>query len=266
MELHVDNRECTVDYFRGKAYPWVHFGNLDLGDYVFKVKGTVVCIIERKTVEDLANSIRDGRYREQKARLFSQYDSRQIMYLVEGDVTVPNGSIQYNKVSRSTIYSSLLNLLLRDGLHLFMTQTTQDTILFLEEFAQKLHKQGTRFLASSEGARSTETCLFQSMKTSSKKKMTPDLVYRVQLSAIPGVSLKTASTIMESYPTLQSLMEGLGALPPEERFNTICNLRSASQPLESHGDWGKSCTQCDAFLFPNAPSSPSSSDGVHCAD
>ena len=131
-------------------------------------------------------------------------------------------------MTRSTIYSSLLNLLLRDGLHLFMTQSTQDTILFLEEFAQKLQKQGTRFLASSQNSRSTETCLFQSMKASAKKKMTPELVYRVQLSAIPGVSLKTATTIMESYPTLQSLMEKLSPLPPEERRTVICNLRSTS--------------------------------------
>ena len=96
MELHIDNRECTVDHFHGKAYPWVYFGNLDLGDYVFKMNGSVVCIIERKTVEDLANSIRDGRYREQKARLFSQYDPRQIMYLVEG-------TLLYRMVLFSTI-------------------------------------------------------------------------------------------------------------------------------------------------------------------
>ena len=264
MELHIDNRECTVDHFHGKAYPWVYFGNLDLGDYVFKMNGSVVCIIERKTVEDLANSIRDGRYREQKARLFSQYDPRQIMYLVEGDVTVPNGSIQYNKVTRSTIYSSLLNLLLRDGLHLFMTQSTQDTILFLEEFAQKLQKQGTRFLASSQNSRSTETCLFQSMKASAKKKMTPELVYRVQLSAIPGVSLKTATTIMESYPTLQSLMEKLSPLPPEERRTVICNLRSTSTGKPRR--LGKKVAHNVAhFLFPSAPSS-SSDDGDHSAD
>lgn len=227
MELHIDNRECTVHYFRDKAYPWVHFKNLDLGDYVFQVNGEVVCVIERKTVEDLANSIRDGRYREQKARLFAQYERRQIMYLLEGDVTIPNDSIEFNKVSRSTVYSSLINLLLRDGLSLFMTQSVHDTTLFLEEFAKKLQSQGTRFLKASDASRSTETCLFQSMKASGKKKMTPELVCRVQLSAIPGVSLKSANTIMEFYPTLASLVESLRPLSPEKRFELVCNLRSA---------------------------------------
>ena len=69
MEFIIDNRESIKKYFIEKNVKYVTFSNLDLGDYLFKYNGEVVAIIERKTIDDMANSIKDGRYREQKSRL-----------------------------------------------------------------------------------------------------------------------------------------------------------------------------------------------------
>ena len=94
MELIIDNRESIKKYFNDKNLEWVKFQNLDLGDYVFNYNEELVCIIERKTIEDLASSIKDGRYREQKSRLIMNYPKSKLIYLIEGDFTKPNNSIK----------------------------------------------------------------------------------------------------------------------------------------------------------------------------
>ena len=47
----------------------------------FKLENKNFIIIERKTVEDLAASIKDGRYREQKARLLKHFSKNQILIM-----------------------------------------------------------------------------------------------------------------------------------------------------------------------------------------
>ena len=67
MTIKVDIREkdlYTLISNKTKA----EYENLTLGDIVISVKNELV-IIERKTLKDLAASIKDGRYREQSFRL-----------------------------------------------------------------------------------------------------------------------------------------------------------------------------------------------------
>jgi len=69
----------------------------------FYKKNIIYFIIERKTIQDYANSIRDGRYREQKQRLLSNYTLSQIIYLIEGDFC------DYHKLNFSKIKNDILN-------------------------------------------------------------------------------------------------------------------------------------------------------------
>ena len=72
IELLIDNRETKIkEHFKNKDY--VTIENLELGDIIFKYNNEIVLIIERKTLSDLAASIKDGRYNEQKKRLLSNY-------------------------------------------------------------------------------------------------------------------------------------------------------------------------------------------------
>ena len=146
MELIIDNRESLKDYFLENDFKWCKTENLDIGDYIFNYKSKLVCVIERKTIDDLANSIKDGRYREQKERLLKLYPKNKIMYLIEGDITKPNKSIKYNKVSKKTIYSSLINVYLRDNISIHRTNNISESIEFLKEMADKIERQGMNFL------------------------------------------------------------------------------------------------------------------------
>ena len=83
MELIIDNRESTKSYFEEKNYEWVSFENLDIGDYMFKYEDKIILVIERKSIQDLASSIKDGRYREQKSRLLNNYSKNNVLFLIE---------------------------------------------------------------------------------------------------------------------------------------------------------------------------------------
>ena len=110
MELIIDNRESTKSYFEEKNYEWISFENLDIGDYIFKYEEKIILVIERKSIQDLASSIKDGRYREQKSRLLNNYSKNNVLFLIEGDLMFDNKSINFNKVDKYTIYSTLINL------------------------------------------------------------------------------------------------------------------------------------------------------------
>ena len=65
-------------------------------------------IFERKSINDLATSINDGRYTEQSFRLDkSSIHNHNIIYLIEGDIRQYNGGTRINK---NTLYSSMVSL------------------------------------------------------------------------------------------------------------------------------------------------------------
>lgn len=60
---------------------------LNIGDFVWLLDGKVLnYIIERKKADDLASSIIDGRYKEQKYRL-KMSNIKNVFYLFEGHAT-----------------------------------------------------------------------------------------------------------------------------------------------------------------------------------
>ena len=88
MELKIDNREKIKNLFPKDLN--ITFENLDIGDYMYKLDGRPFLVIERKTVCDYAASIRDGRNKEQKTRLIELSKNCNVIYLVEGNLSVIN--------------------------------------------------------------------------------------------------------------------------------------------------------------------------------
>ena len=105
IEMLVDTRELKLlDYIKNVSF--VKIKQLDIGDIHYLINDKVVFIIERKTFEDLSNSIKDGRFREQKVRLQKCLSQNiDIIYLIEGDIRVFKDTARINK---RALYSSLL--------------------------------------------------------------------------------------------------------------------------------------------------------------
>ena len=245
MELLIDNRESIKKYFLEKNLDYVTYHNLDLGDYIFKYKDEVVAIIERKTIDDMANSIKDGRYREQKSRLLENYNKTKIIYLIEGDLTKANKSVNYNRVSKSTIYSSLINMYLRDHINVFHTNNETETVEFLDEFCKKIIKQGTTFLHKKNNK---EDSLFHNLK-SKKKHIEPNMVYKLQLSSIPCISSKYADAIIKNYPTMIQLITSLKDMETKERIELIKNIKYSVNESKKRRLGTKVATNLNNYLF-----------------
>jgi ERCC4-type nuclease len=110
---------------------------LPLGDIIIMhptLKDVEALMIERKCVNDLLSSIKDGRYEEQSYRLNGNaVHNHNIMYLIEGDVR--KGSL---KSMSQMLYSAMFSLNYYKGFSVMRTFNLEETALFLCNSVVKL--------------------------------------------------------------------------------------------------------------------------------
>ena len=191
--------------------------NIPLGDIIiYDDNNNEKLIIERKTLLDLAASIRDGRYTEQGFRLQQcSMHNHNIIYLIEGD-------LRYYKPFKSTIdkkalLSSMVSINYFKGFSLFRTITLTETAEWLLQLTRKLHKESaltayyekTITETPSENTEIINDCYSSAMKRVKKENINPTNIGEIMLSQIPGVSNASAIAIMSKYSTIQNLIQKL---------------------------------------------------------
>ena len=72
---------------------------------LIKYDNELLLIIERKTLSDLASSVKDGRCKQQKIRLLNNFPKHKICYLIEGDLN-KSKMITYRRIEN--VYIKLL--------------------------------------------------------------------------------------------------------------------------------------------------------------
>ncbi|KAK0729107.1 ERCC4 domain-containing protein [Apiosordaria backusii] len=92
-------------------------------------------IVERKRLDDLIGSIKDGRFHEQKFRL-RRSGIKNVIYLVE-EITIDPGRLQR---SEEMVQSAIASLQVVNGYFLKKTQKIDDTIRYLASMTQMLQK------------------------------------------------------------------------------------------------------------------------------
>ena len=203
---------------------------LHIGDVVFEDDaGKPVIIFERKTLADLAASIKDGRYSEQSFRLDKEpIHNHNIVYIIEGDIERYNEKRTH--ISKKTLISCMFSLLYYKGFSVLRTNTiceTADTIIY---FASKHNKTlineknrkpfydiiepvGLDMNATVDGIKEStdieESEKYCSVLKGHKEKneyITPENINIIMLSCIPGINSKTATQLMSEYKTVQNLL------------------------------------------------------------
>lgn len=193
IQLDIDYRERgIIELIEGKDDD-VKVCNLVIGDFLIKEGDTIQYVIERKTVLDLASSIVDGRFREQKQRILeSIQDSSKVIYIIEGR----RNKEKYGGISKKIIDSAIINLTLVHKYNVICTEDEKDTLTQVLSICDKLkdNKFGT----------------IQTGPVKLKKKSTSlvENVFVNMLSMIPGVSLNIAKKIEEEYKSMNELMIG----------------------------------------------------------
>ena len=96
MNIIVDTRESNILSLlpNDNESFMITSENLTIGDvHLCTPDNTPIVIFERKTVNDLAASIQDGRYKEQSLRLHnSTIPNHHIIFLIEGDIDSYKGN------------------------------------------------------------------------------------------------------------------------------------------------------------------------------
>jgi ERCC4-type nuclease len=212
----------------------VKIEQLHIGDIVLEDQtGKPIIIFERKTLNDLAASIKDGRYNEQSFRLDKeQIHNHNIIYIIEGDLERYNE--KRNHISKKTIISTIFSLLYYKGFSVYRTNTifeTADTVLFFADkynrtrISEKTRKPyydsntlqvNSSFSPDSHNTQkspnksdSDESEKYCGVVKGHKEKneyITPENINIIMLSCIPGINSKTAIQIMCEYKTIQNLL------------------------------------------------------------
>ena len=216
---------------------------LPLGDIIIynPEKEEDLVIIERKSINDLFSSIKDGRYEEQSFRLNGlQHPNHNIIYLIEGDINKYN-RFKDNKTEKLTLYSAIFSLNYFKGFSVIRTFSLDESALFICNSANKLRKglsenKKPHYQQVNKNKESTLNSINEEQKGGDnlpeekddnndsninnkdyinvvkkvkKENITPDNIDEIMLCQIPGISSVTALAIIEKYKSIYNLIISL---------------------------------------------------------
>ena len=194
MEIIIDNRENSLIKLLEENKKVFIKKNLEIGDIQFIENDKLIYIVERKTINDLGASIKDGRYKEQKIRLLSNH-SNNIYYIIEGNID------DCNTLNRKALLGSIINMSFRDNIKVISSNNIKDTYDIILQIRRKYDEGKFKEIESS-----TDNYV-SSIKMNKKENMSKELCNIVQLATIPGVSQKISKIILEKYGSMSNLIE-----------------------------------------------------------
>ena len=199
MNILIDSREKDLITMFSLLKPDINIitQQLALGDSIIGDK----IIIERKTLTDLAASIKDGRYREQSFRLQKSLEEGfSVIYMIEGNLDLYVGNITKDTIVR-TMYS-----LTTKGFQVFLTKHVKETAYFIIQIAEKIKSKETK----SSGVYEETEGIIQKQKNTN---ITRDNISIFMLCQIPGISTVTATVLMDNYKHITLLIKALSENP-----------------------------------------------------
>ena len=245
MKIILDERESAL---------WTKMTNTDiklvlskcvlpLGDISIRTDNDEeIILLERKSLQDLLSSIKDGRYAEQSHRLqhSTGIHSHNIVYIIEGIMS------QCSNKERKMIYSAMTTLSIFKGFSVIRTSGVQETADWISAMADKINRElekgkTMRFLRPSSDSNpdtnkqpeELDTNLQQVIpeycsvvKKVKKDNLTPENMGQMILCQIPSISSVSAIAIMEKYKSISQLMRELVNDP-----NCLNDVRANSRKL-----------------------------------
>lgn len=221
-ELVIDYRERDVIKQITTNYPNISpiiTENLPIGDILFRVKEKPVFIIERKTVSDLIASIKDGRYRNQKNRLKLAIEPSRCLYLIEGNLPSVDCH-QIQNLSIKSVYGSLIHTMVRDHNFVFRTQSLEESVAFISDFATRWFALPTDWFQVDLDKPTTDIP-FQMKK---RGDISTTTCFEYQLAQIPSISLTKAKIISAKFPSMQTLITHLNSTSQSDRVHNLAEL------------------------------------------
>ena len=195
VEQALERRGCSVQRRR-----------LDVGDVL--IEGPTRICLERKRWADLASSICDGRFHEQKMRMVE--DGVKYAYVVEGELPDWDGS--YRSMSHKCLWGAVVKTSVRDGIPVLHTASVEDTSCLLQ------------YIAKDDAACLSELPRRVLPGVQKRKRDNlggPASVLIAMLSIVPGMSASKAEAVVSAFPSASDLC----AATQSDLENVSCGSR-----------------------------------------
>jgi ERCC4-type nuclease len=199
---------------------WAEKTTLDVGDIAFYAATDVsgahpLVVLERKTAEDLGASQKDGRYREQRARLYALRGAgTSIAYLVEAPHWSPTLSTSWCRgtFNEVNLQQAIVRLQLRYTIPVFQASCMRETIQWIRRIGKALAADPTVFKTGmATTACDAAAAYTEAIHVKKADNNTPERIFLSFLLSIPGMGKAAASALADevksSFTTLQSLSE-----------------------------------------------------------
>jgi ERCC4-type nuclease len=189
MQLSIDRREIRLSHALAE-FPHT-LVSLPVGDILCEYQdGRSSWVAERKTVADLASSIKSGRWSEQTSRLHQAVYAR-IFFIVEGDLRWPDFPYK-------SLLGALLNAELRPSSHVIRSVDVDETAAIAIALSGKTGSPPPSIPSG-----------LSPPKPTSKRKRDSETVWSRQLMCIPSISEKTAKALLNHFGNLPALIAAL---------------------------------------------------------
>jgi len=215
MLIRVDTREDVLyGLFQANASAHVlRSESLPVGDVIISSSdgATDYLVFERKSLQDLASSICDGRYKEQSLRLqaFPGVHAHNVVYVVEGDFS--RYSARFSHIGKGALLSAMCSLNYYKGFSVVRTMSVAETFEIVQSYANKLAASPAPYghYHCVTPSSPEDYCSALKVKQVKCENITPQNIGEIMLCNIPGISNKTAAAVMKKYTTLRALMDAL---------------------------------------------------------
>ncbi|RZF43644.1 hypothetical protein LSTR_LSTR009241 [Laodelphax striatellus] len=211
---------------------------LTVGDFVWVCQDAASArelllpyIVERKRADDLAKSIKDGRFREQKFRL-KQLPIAERIYLVEELKRKDRPGLPF-----STLMQAATNTQLVDGFKVKFTNNLKHSMQYLatmtefltEAFSKKILLSCPKDQLPPFNMKDDSSHLMTfkdfTRNTAKKRKYTVGEMFLKHLLQLRGMSVEKAKAVVSLYPTPSHLMEAYRDCEPSKKRMMLAKLR-----------------------------------------
>ncbi|GIY06476.1 crossover junction endonuclease MUS81 [Caerostris darwini] len=191
-------------------------------------------VVERKRMDDLAHSIKDGRFREQKFRMKNS-GLRNPIYLVENC-----SGAKYLGLPESTLEQAMINTQICDGFNVKRTQGIKESVAYLSLVTKMLRSKyqdltlmsGSRDIVQKKSLSSNVFMSFKDFNCSSvkNKSLTVKEMFAKHLLQFFGLSVDRAAAIVEIFKTPSDLLEAYEECHSEnEKVQLISSIKYGLQ-------------------------------------
>jgi len=193
---------------------------LPVGDIAIRVGETDDVLLERKSVDDLASSHGDGRYKEQRARLLAQRGTGvSIGYIVEGTASAFTAA----RFGEADLKNAILRLQFRYTIPVFPTSSVSDSAALVKALCVALLRDAACFKGGLATTAAGAAAVYsEAIHVRKAENSTPDRVVRSMLRVVPGLGPTAvegvAVAVGSSLTRLLALTEAeLAAIPVGKR-------------------------------------------------